>query len=169
MINSRYAQQISWLKLAFLGLALAVAAVLIGCGGSSDGEPTASQVSPPAAIVSSGPGEISISSTTISGRAGTILLVFVLSPEAQGGPLARLCIVISTDSYPVFETATSEFPEGDDPCGDAGPTAILPEGEYVLDAGIFIPGAQTPEKQIIQTVEVSGNVHVVLDGPDVSR
>ncbi len=172
----RNTQQLGWLKLVALGFAISMAAVLIGCGGGSEAEPTpAAGTSTPAGVTStaepvgSGPGEISVSSTAIEGQSGKILLILVLSAEQGGGPLARACLVINSNLHTVAETAMTGAPEADNPCGDPTAAVTLPEGTYLLDAGIFVPGSQTAEKQVTQTVEVRGDVTLVLDGEALSR
>jgi len=164
---SRTDYQIAWRRLAALLCVMSAGAILISCGGGSKTEPTPSQAGSTQVPAGSGPGTITISSTTIQGQSGRIMLVFV-SQEGQG-QLARACIQLNSDSFMVPDTAMSDVPAGSDPCGGSTSVTTLPEGQYVLDVGIYAPPAQTPEKQLTQTVEVKGDVKVILDGKALSR
>jgi len=60
-------------------------------------------------------------------------------------------------------------PASQDPCGAATPATKLPEGTYILTAGIYAPPAQRAEVETKQTVRVSGDTAVEIDGAALSR
>ena len=153
----------SW---TLIGGALAAFVLLTACGGGDSSEAPAPQA-PVATTAASGPGTITIKSTAIRGQSGRALVVFVM--RDAGGPMARACVRIESDSFTVAATKLTDAPAGGDPCSGQTAATTFSEGRYTLSAGIFVPPAQAPEKQVTLTVEVKGNVDVVIDGASLSR
>ena len=149
-----------------IGGALAAFVLLTACGGGDSSEAPAPQA-PVATTAASGPGTITIKSTAIRGQSGRALVVFVM--RGAGGPMARACIRIESDSFTVAATKLTDAPAGGDPCSGQTAATTFSEGRYTLSAGIFVPPAQAPEKQVTLTVEVKGNVDLVIDGASLSR
>jgi len=145
--------------LAFAGLLLASVAA---CGDDSGPAPTAS---PSAAR--SGPGTISVSSSAIVGQSGRVLLVF--AGVEGGAPRARACIPIQSDRFTAPSTVLTSMPANQDPCGAATPATQLPEGTYTVTVGVYAPPAQGAEVETKQTVRVSGDTAVEIDGAALSR
>ena len=138
----------------------------MACGGKTSNDaaaPTATVAEGPA----SGPGSVGLTSSPIRGQSGRLLLVY--ATQEGRGQLARACIRITSDSFSVSPTAMTDIPPGNDPCGGSTQMSTLPEGRYTITAGVYAPPAQTPEKQVTLTVEVKGNIQVVLDGNALSR
>ncbi len=145
---------------AIAGLTVLLAAA---CGDDGESSPT----DRPSAAAS-GPGTITVTSSAIEGQDGRVLLIFA-APEAGGAQMARACIPITSDSFAASGTVLTDTPPGDDPCGGATPETSFPEGTYTLTAGIYAPPAQSPEAETTQTVQVSGDVAVEIDGASLSR
>ena len=151
-----------------LGSAFLVAGALLSACGGGDEEPKQPTATPAATTPPSGPGTITVRSTApIRGQNGRALLVYV-TREGQA-PLARACIMIGSDSFAVPATKMTDVPSGNDPCAGTTAATTFAEGRYTLTAAIYAPPAQTPDKQATLTVEVKGNVEVVIDGGALSR
>ncbi len=147
-------------SLAFAGIVLAGVAA---CGGDSSPAPTAGQ-----SAAGSGPGNISLTSSTIGRQSGRVLLVNV-APQEGGAALARACIGIQSDRFAAPVTVMTDISPDGNPCGPATPATRLPEGTYTLTAGIYAPPAQKAEVETSQTVRVSGDTAVQIDGAALSR
>lgn len=152
-----------FLVLASLAFAGVVLAGVAACGGDSGPAPAAS---PSAAR--SGPGTISLSAGVIARQSGRVLLVSV-APQGGGAALARACIGIQSDRFIAPVTVMTDISADGNPCGPATPATKLPEGTYTLTAGIYAPPAQKAEVETSQTVRVSGDTAVQIDGTALSR
>ena len=146
--------------LASAGLALWLGAA---CGGDDGSSPTASPSAAP-----SGPGIISVTSSSIEGQDGRVLLISA-APKGGGAQMAGACISVTSDSFAAPSTVLTDPPPGNNPCGATTPTTTFPEGTYTLTAGIYAPPAQVPEAETTQTVQVSGDVTVEIEGAALSR
>jgi len=153
-------------RVTLLILAVALATSSLACGGKDTSEGTAPKA-PLDAVSASGPGSVTVASSVIRGQNGRVLLVF--ATQEGRGPLARACIRITSDSFSVSAGEMTEMPAGNDPCGESNQVTTFPEGKYTITAGVYAPPGQTPEKQVTQTVEVKGDIQVVLDGNALSR
>jgi hypothetical protein len=152
-------------------LAAAVGLLASACGGDDDdgggGGGTATETHSPAASTApaEGPGTITLTSTTIEGQNGKILLVFATGDGGQR--LARACIPITSDSFEVSGAEMTEIP-AQDPCGSDPDVVTFDEGSYQITAGVYVGGEQSPEAETTLTVEVAGNVTAELDGAELS-
>lgn len=157
--------------LACLLLGLAAMAALTACGDDDDdgANPTspATEGSSPAA--KSGPGTITVtSSSPITGQSRKLLLVYA-APQAGGAPLSEACIQLGSDRVTVPATVMTDKKGEGAPCtGSAGQTKF-PEGTYTLIAGIYAPPSQTADKEVRVTVEVKGDITVQIDGSALSK
>jgi len=63
------------------------------------------------------------------------------------------------------------MPASQNPCGDPTAQTVFPNGTYTVTAGIYVPPASAPEKEVKQTVQVSGDtpVGVEIDGAALSK
>jgi len=147
---------------ALLALALLMLATAVACGGGSGD----TAKTPTAAAT--GPGTITVTSTAITGRSSQMVLVYA-EREGQPGNVAVACIRIDSNSFSASGTAMTDIPAGNDPCSGSTQATRFAEGRYKVTAGVYTPPAQAPEKTVTQTVQVSGNVKVVLDGPGLSK
>lgn len=117
---------------AILVLALAAAAACGGDGGKAAPSPKAS-VSP-AQGAQGTPGAITISFVSpIVGQNDKMLLI---SANAEnGGPqIARACVPITSDNFAVPETAMTDMPAGQNPCGGSTPRTVFQKGTYCARA-----------------------------------
>lgn len=146
--------------LAFAGL------LLVGMAACGDDSGPATTATPSAAR--SGPGTISVSSSPIVGQSGRVLLVSA-APQGGGAALARACIGIQSDRFAAPVTVMMDISADGNPCGAATPTTKLPEGTYTLTVGVYAPPAQKAEVETSQTVRVSGDTAVGIDGAALSR
>jgi hypothetical protein len=152
--------------IAFLVLGALVLLASAACGGDDDDAATAAATSPAAATTAaSGPGTITLTSSTIEGQAEKILLVFATSGNDR---LARACIPITSDSFEVSGAEMTEIP-AQDPCGSDPDVVTFDEGTYQITAGIYEGGQQTAEAETTLTVEVAGDVTAELDGAALSQ
>lgn len=147
-------------------LVAAAAFIAAACGGNSGGAKATPL--PSATVAQSGPGTITLSSSAITGQSGKILLVFAM-PEGETGPIARACVSITSNSFAVPSTVMTDMTSGQDPCSGSTAETTFPEGTYTLTAGIYVPGTQTAAVQTTQTVPVSGNVKLKIDGATLSQ
>jgi hypothetical protein len=151
------------LSFALVGLALVA---LAACGGNGGGGKTTPQ--PSATVAQTGPGTITLSSSAITGQSGKMLLVFAM-PQGGTGPMARACVPITSDPFAVPSTVMIDVGAGQDPCSGSTPETKFPEGSYSVTAGVYVPGTQTAAVQTTQTVRVSGDVTVKVDGAALSQ
>jgi len=160
--------RIPTLKALFMVALAAIALGSAACGGDDDGGGDGGATSPPAvSSPASGPGNITLSSTAISGQSGKILLVFA-APAGGGQQLARLCVPITSEDFTLSGAVMTDVPAGNDPCGDDTPETTFEEGAYDLVAGVYVGGQQTPEAETTLTVEVAGETTAELDGSALS-
>lgn len=138
-----------------------------GCGDDDDGGGGASATSTPSASTpaAEGPGTVTLTSTTIEGQNGKILLAFATAGGGQR--LARACIPITSDSFEVQGAEMTEIP-AQDPCGSDPDVVTFDEGSYQITAGVYVGGAQTPEAETTLSVDVAGDVTAELDGSALS-
>ena len=154
-----------------LAVAMAVLATLVSaCGDDDDGDKSSSSATSAASqAVASGPGTITVtSSSPISGQNNKVLLIYA-SPEAGGALNAEACVQIRSDRQTVPPTAMTDKKGDQAPCSSGAAKTTFPEGTYTVTAGIYAPPAQAPEKEIKLSVKVSGNVTVQIDGAALSR
>ncbi|TNF36272.1 MAG: hypothetical protein EP329_05385 [Deltaproteobacteria bacterium] len=106
---------------------------------------------------------IRVSSSSISGRKGKVLVV--LGPENG----SRLCAPIGSDPFTLPAMPLTDLPVDGNPCGAATDATRFVDGTYTVHASIFTPGSQTPEVTRSATAEVAGaDVTVQLDGAALS-
>jgi hypothetical protein len=147
---------------------VAVALVMVACGGDDDDDDGGGGATSPAAAshAAEGPGTITLTSTSIEGQSGNILLVFAIA--GGGDRLGRACVPITSDSFTLGGAVMTEVPAGDDPCGGDTDETTFEEGTYDIVAGVYVGGQQTPEAETTLTVEVAGDVTAELDGAALS-
>lgn len=164
----RLAKSRSALTVLLLGAAAIATVAACGDDGGGNGD-SASPTAATSPAAKSGPGTITItSSTPITGQSKKVLLVYA-APQAGGALLAEACIQLTSDRVSVPSTVMTEKKGDQAPCsGSAGP-AKLPEGTYSFTAGIYAPPAQTAEKEVKLTIEVKGDVTAQIDGAALSK
>ncbi len=140
--------------------------VLAGVAACGDDSGPATTAGPSAA--QSGPGTISLTSSTIGRQSGRVLVASV-APQGGGAALARACIGIQSDRFAAPVTVMTDISADGNPCGAATPATKLPGGTYTLTAGIYAPPAQKAEVEISQTVRVNGDTAVQIDGAALTR
>ena len=138
------------IRLRFV-LALALCLVGIGAGVATGIDP----------VDAAGPGKITVSSSAITGQNGKAL---VMGVNMQGVPPAGACVFLDSDSYSLAPTVLIDTPGQGGPCGGSTPETVFPAGTYTVSAGIYMPGSQTPERQVQAEVVVDGDKTVKLDG-----
>ena len=107
-----------------------------------------------------------MSATAITGQQGKALVVMVIG---DGGPVASACVQIGAASTVVNPTLLTEVGGGGNPCSGSTTPKVFAAGTYTVTAGIFVPPANSPEKSVSQTVQVTGpGVAVRLDGKALS-
>ncbi len=116
-------------------------------------------------VDAAGPGKITVSSSAISGQNGKALVIGV---NMQGVPPTGACVLLDSDSYSLAPTVLTDQPDQGGPCHDPTPETVLPAGTYTVSAGIYMPGSQTPEKQVQADVVVDGDATLVLPGSALS-
>ena len=161
--NERLRSPLALLCLILVGLALAV---LVACGNEGEGGSTSPAAGSPAA--QGGPGAVTVTSSTITGQTNK-LMVILAAPEAGGAPLAQACVPITSDRFSAPSTVMVDMPAGQPPCTGSRSKIELPEGTYTVTASILVPPAQKAEVETKQTVRVSGDVTVKIDGAPLSR
>lgn len=129
------------------------------CAGLVGGAACASSGTSPTGDAGSGPGRIFISTTTISNQANKIFF-------ATATNVSRLCSSITSNSFALTATAMTNTPDaGDNPCDPTvTPETVFDAGPTTITIGIFVGGQQTPEKYVVRTVTVAGDVTENIDG-----
>ncbi len=156
------------------GLLVAASATLavgiFGACGGDDGSSSTATPGATSAAPKSGPGTITVtSSSPISGQNSKILLVSA-APQSGGPPTAEACIQIKSDRFTVPATVMTDKKAADAaPCSGSAPKTTFSEGTYTVSAGIYAPPAQTPDKEVKLTVQVKGDVTIQVDGAALSR
>lgn len=119
-------------------------------------------------LPAAGAGEfpVSVTTTAITGQEGKMLLIFA-QPQG-GGDTAVVCVTIETAFFETPVLQMKEMPAGGNPCEGGTPDASIPAGNTVLTAGVYVPGSQTPDKQVTATVDVQSDRTWQLDGVAVS-
>lgn len=155
------------LALAFAGLIAISAAACGGDDSSDNGDSEAEATESPAAEGRAG--TITVTSSPITGQSGKVLLIF--AEAGSGGPMARACVPIDSDSFTVPSTVMTDQPAQDDPCGPPTAETVFSPGAHTVTAGIYEPPAQQPEKEIEQTVQVAAGapLEVAIDGAALSQ
>ena len=130
--------------LAVVGVVALLAGVACEGSGGSEGGQT------PTSPSSSGSGTVTITSTAITNQSGRILVV-TATAEGQSTLVGRACIRIDSNAFTVAPTTLVEIAASGDPCDPASVTKTFAAGRLLLTEGIFVPGAQTPEKATTQS------------------
>lgn len=138
------------------------------CGGDDDDGGTSATSPAVTATPGSGPGTITLISTTISGQADKILLIFA-TPSGGSEQLARACVSITSDNFTVPATVMTDVPSGNDPCGGDTSDTSFDEGAYSITAGVYVGGQQTAEAETTLSVDVAGDVTAELNGAELSQ
>lgn len=111
------------------------------------------------------PESIDIGSSPITGQSGNVL-VATIHPPGGGEALGRICHPLDDPIDSLPEMNFSEVPVDEDPCGDPTPDALLPPGEYSVEAGVFEPGSMTPIRSL--SARVTGVGTPLIDGSALS-
>ncbi|HZP26760.1 MAG TPA: hypothetical protein VFB90_06900 [Dehalococcoidia bacterium] len=153
------------MKTRILALACLALGLLALAACSSDGS---SPKTSPIPTQAGGAPTITLKAGQITGQSGKVLLV-VVTPGAGGAPLARACISIGSNSFTPPVTVLTDMPK-DNPCGAATGQAKFADGGYVLSAGIYTPGATSPEREVRKPVIIVGGApaEVTVDGAELS-
>lgn len=104
---------------------------------------------------------VSVSTSTITGQQGKILLVFA-APEG-GGDAKVACAQIDANVFEPPLLVLKEMPP-DNPCDTGTADAFIVPGMLEITAGVYVPGQQAPEKEVTATVDVQDESTWVLDG-----
>ncbi len=104
---------------------------------------------------------VSVTTSAITGQEGKTLLIFA-QPEG-GGETAVACVPIDSAFFEPPALQMQEMPQGN-PCAGGTSAASFAAGDTVLTAGVYVPGSQTPDRQVIATVEVQSDRTWELDG-----
>ena len=135
------------------------------CGGDGGSSVTDTVTADTVTADTSGPEDhrILVASTAITGRQGDLLLV------SGPGNASRLCAAIDADPFTLSATALMEPSQDGNPCGAATPELRFVDGGYVLSAGVYVPGSQTPVAATAAAVQVAGaDATAQLDGGKLS-
>ena len=73
------------------------------------------------------------------------------------------------DAFVLPATALHELPGDANPCAVASDVKTFPAGSYIVTAGVYVPGEQTPSVSTSIAVEVDGDVTATIDGTKLSK
>lgn len=151
---------------------------LAACGGgdTSEGSPstdsagssTTGQTSSGSSVAATeaprAPGRILVSSSTITGQKGKLLII--TGPTSRSG----ICVSIDSDSWSLDEAPLIARAAESGPCDVLTDDAIFEPGEHILSASLFTPGIPGAERTAAATVElIDGDVRIELDGSKLSE
>lgn len=146
-----------------LALTLALTLTSLTACGDDGGDPvdaSNAQADAASTIDSGAPvaGTLTVTSPSLSGLTGKVLVVFVLDGAARVG---GACEMVTTDPQTITTVAKAPNSPMGNPC-DLGGDATLQPKTYDVTAGIYTPGMMTPESCSSTTATIAGDTEITL-------